>query len=173
MYDGRIVHAERTMFCRSLRHEDIETLRLAALTRLHSLSFDELGSLAPAAAELRVPAGRRLLLGGSLHHELALIADGRGLVRCAGETLGELGPGDVFGELSTRRSAYATATVFAATALHLVVFGTRALRIVRGRDPDAVEALIATCSLDPAERATALAGPRPVPELKLVAAAAA
>jgi len=173
MYDRGIVHGDGTMFGRSLRHEDIETLRLAALTRLHSLSFDELGQLAPAAEELWVPAGRRLLLGGPLHQDLALIADGLGLVRCAGETLAELGPGDVFGELSTHRSAYATATVFAATALHLVVFSTHALRIVREQAPDAVDALIATCSLDPAERATALAGPRPVPELTLVSDVAA
>lgn len=173
MYDRGIVHSDRTMFGRSLRLKSIETLRLAALTRLHSLSFDELGQLAPAADELWVPAGRRLLLGGSLHHELALIADGTGLVRCAGETLAELGPGDAFGELSTHRPAYATATVYAATALHLVVFGTRALRSVREQDPEAVAALIATCSLDPAERAAALAGPRPVPALKLVSTAAA
>ncbi len=114
-----------------------------------------------------------MLLGGPLHCELALIAGGRGVIRCAGETIDELGPGDVFGELSTRRSAYVTATVFAATALHLVVFGTRALRIVREQAPDAVDALIAACSLDPAERAAALAGPRPVPQLTLVSAAAA
>jgi CRP-like cAMP-binding protein len=170
---GVIVHGERTMFARSLREQDIETLRLAALTRLHSLSFDELGQLAPAAGELWVPAGRRLLLGGPLHHELALIAEGLGLLRCAGETLAELGPGDVFGELSSRRPGYATATVYAATALHLVVFGTRALRIVRERDPDAVDALIAACSLDAAERAAALAGPRPVPQLTLISTAAA
>ena len=151
----------------------METLRLAGLTHLHSLSFDELGQLAPAAEELWVPAGRRLLLGGPLHCELALIAGGLGLLRCAGETLAELGPGDVFGELSTRRSAYVTASVFAATALHLVVFGTRALRIVREQAPDAVDALITACSLDPAERAAALAGPRPVPQLTLVSAAAA
>ena len=117
-----------------------------------------------------MPAGRRLLLGGSLHHELVLIAAGRGLVRCAGETLAELGPGDAFGELSTRRPAYVTATVFAATALHLVVFAHPRAAAVREQYPDAVEALIAACSLDPAERATALAGPRPVPELRLVSA---
>ncbi len=173
MFDRPFVHGERTMFGRSLRQEDIETLRLAALTRLHSLSFDELGQLAPAADELWVPAGRRLLLGGPLHHELVLIAEGLGLLRCAGETLAELGPGDVFGELSMRRSAYGTATVFAATPLHLVVFGTRALRIVREQGPDAVDALLAACSLDAAERARALAGPRPAPALTLISTAAA
>jgi len=39
----------------------METLRLAALTHLHSLSFDELGQLAPEASEVWVPAGRRAL----------------------------------------------------------------------------------------------------------------
>jgi CRP/FNR family cyclic AMP-dependent transcriptional regulator len=151
----------------------METLRLAALTHLHSLSFDELGQLAPAAEELWVPAGRRVLLGGSLHHALVLIGSGRGLVRCAGETIAELGPGDVFGELSTRRSAYDTATVLAATPLHLVVFSTSSVRTIRAQAPDAVDALLAACSLDAAERATALAGPRPAPALKLVSAAAA
>jgi CRP-like cAMP-binding protein len=151
----------------------METLRLAALTHLHSLSFDELHQIAPAAEELWVPAGRRLLLDGPLHQSLMLIGSGVGLVRCAGETVAELGPGDVFGELSHRRSPYATATVFAATALRLVTFSTRALRELRVDAPEAVAALVTACSLDVAERATALAGPRPVPQLTLVSAAAA
>jgi CRP-like cAMP-binding protein len=151
----------------------METLRLASLTHLHSLSFEELGRLAPHATELWVPAGRRLLLDGSLHHELALIGAGRGLARCAGETLAELGPGDVFGELAARHSAYETATVFALTALHLVVFSTRAVRLLRAGAPEAVEALLAACAVDPQERLRALAGPRPAPQLKLVSAAAA
>jgi CRP-like cAMP-binding protein len=150
----------------------METLRLAALTHLHALSFDELREVAPAAEELWVAAGRRLLLGGPLNHELVLIAAGVGLVRCAGETVAELGPGDVFGELSYRRPAYTTATVFAATALHLVVFSTRSVRELRVQAPEAVAALVTACSMDPAERAAALAGPRPTPALKLVSAAA-
>jgi len=151
----------------------MEALRLAAVTHLHSLSFDELGELAPHAEELWIPAGRRVLLDGLLHHELALIGAGRGIVRCAGETIAELGPGDVFGELSTRRSVYDTATVQAVTGLHLVAFSRRSVRDLRESAPDAVDALLAACSIDARERATALAGPRPTPELKLVCAAAA
>jgi CRP-like cAMP-binding protein len=146
---------------------------MAALTHLHSLSFDELAQLAPHAGERWLPAGRRILLGGSLHHELALIGAGRGVVRCAGETVAKLGPGDVFGELSTRRSAYETASVHAVTALHLVVFSSRAVRILRAASPDALDALLAACALDVRERCGALAGQRPAPELRLVAASAA
>lgn len=151
----------------------MEALRLASSTHLHSLSFDELELLAPHAMQLRVAAGRRLLLGGGLHHELALIGGGRALVRCAGETLAELGPGDVFGALSPRRTAYATATLTTLTALHLVVFSTRSVRTLRASAPDALDALLATCSLEVGERARALSGPRPAPALTLVAAAAA
>jgi CRP-like cAMP-binding protein len=150
----------------------METLRLAALTHLHSLSYAELGRLAPHAAELWVPAGRRLLLDGSPHYELALIGAGRGLARCAGEPVAELGPGDVFGRLSTRRWAYETATALAVSTLQLVIFSARAVRLLRASAPEAVEALLAACSVDPQERLGALSGPRPTPELKLVSAAA-
>lgn len=167
----RIVHCNRTLFDISLRHFCMESLRLASLTHLHSLSLDDLDELAQHAAELRVVAGHRLLLGGPLHQELAIIADGHGLVRCAGETVAEVGVGDVFGELATGKGPYATATVFAVTELHLVVFGTHAVRQLRRTAPETVDALLAACSLDPRERAAALAGPRPAPGLKLVRAA--
>ncbi len=161
------------MFDRFSRLIGMESLRLASLTHLHSLSLDELDALAPHAAELRIGAGHRQLLGGPLHHDLAIIAGGHGLARCAGETLAKLGPGDVFGELSTRHAMYDTATVLAITELHLVVFATQAMRRLRETAPDAVEALLAACSLEPRERARALAGPRPAPALTLVSAAAA
>lgn len=146
---------------------------MASLTHLHSLSFDELGQLAPHARELPVAAGRRLLLGGSLNHELAIIGRGRGIVRCAGETVDELGAGDVFGLLSTRRAAYPVATVLAVTDLQLVVFDTRAVRRLREHEPAALDALLTACSLDAAERSGALAGHRPAPALTLVCAQAA
>ena len=56
MYEGAIVHAERTVFARSLRRRGMQTLRLAALTHLHSLGFAELERLAPEAEELWVAA---------------------------------------------------------------------------------------------------------------------
>ncbi len=149
----------------------MESLRLASLAHLHSLSLDELDALAPRATELRVAAGHRLLLVGPLHHELAIIAGGHGLVRCAGETVAQIGVGDVFGELATRRGPYVTATIQAITALHVVTFTTQAVRELRATAPEAVDALLAACSLDPCQRAVALAGPRPAPALKLVAAA--
>lgn len=150
----------------------MQSLRLAALTQLHSLSFDELLGLAACAEEQWVPAGQRLLLDGGLHDALALIAAGRGVVRCAGEPAGVLGPGDGFGALSTRGGRYVTAKLCAIEDLHLVVFGSHAIGRLRATAPDTVDALLAVCAVAPSERAVALVGARPTPELQLVATAA-
>ena len=151
----------------------MQTLRLAAVTHLHALSFDHLDGLAACAEELRIAAGGRLLLDGRLHHGLALIVEGRGIVRCAGETIGKLGPGDVFGELSDRRAAYGTATVRVIENMHLVAFRSHSLRQLGASAPEAVAALLAASAIDVRERAAASAGSRPAPELTLVRTVAA
>lgn len=150
----------------------MQILRLAALVQLQALSFEELFRLASRAEETCVPAGRRLLLAGGLHEGLTLIAAGSGVVRCAGEAIGKLGPGDVFGALSMRHSIYATATLHVVEDLQLLVFGNHAVQSLRVSAPEAVDALLAACSDDCDERAAACAGSRPQPRLRPVSAAA-
>ena len=151
----------------------MEILRLAGLTHLHLLRHEQLALIAPHASERVIPAGRRLLLDGPFAQELVLIICGRGIVRCAGEAVAELGPGDAFGELLPERPAYATATVTAITDLRVVVFSTRAIRLLRDGAPDAVAGLLAACSVAPLDRSGAQAGPRPASDLELVRPAAA
>jgi len=128
----------------------MEFLRLATLTYLGSLSVRELAAIAPYAQELMLPAGRRVLLDGPFAQELVLVATGRGSVRCAGETVGELGPGDVFGTLAPRRvAAYPTATVTALGVLRLVTFSTRGLRELGRVAPDVLRTLLAACEQAP------------------------
>lgn len=131
----------------------MEILRLASLTYLGSLSMRELMAIAPHAQEASLPAGRRVLLDGSFDQELVLVAAGRGRVRCAGETVAELGPGDVFGTLAPRLTAYPTATVTALSALRLVTFSPRGVRALRQAAPDALAALLAAGAQAPQERA--------------------
>jgi len=150
----------------------MQILRLAALTQLQALSFEELFRLASRAEETCVQAGRRLLLDGGLHDGLALIAAGRGVVRCAGEAIGKLGPGDVFGALSTRHSIYATATLHVVEDLQLLVLSNHAIQSLRLSAPETVDALLAACSDDRDERAVAGTGPRPQPPPRTVSAAA-
>jgi len=124
----------------------MEIFRLAALTYLESLSLNELTVIAPYAAEISIPAGRRVLLDGPFAQELALVVGGRGSVRCAGETVAELGPGDVFGTLAPPRAAYPTATVTALSAMRLITFSTRDVRHLRRAAPDTLQALLDACA---------------------------
>lgn len=144
----------------------MEVLRLASLTHLHPLSMRQLTELAPYASELTVPAGHRLLFDGPFAQELVLVGSGHGRVRCAGEPVAELGPGDVFGELAPRRTTYPTASVTAISDLRLVMFSRRDIRRLRQLVPEAVSALLSACALTPHERAE-------IPRLTLVHAAAA
>jgi CRP-like cAMP-binding protein len=161
------------MFHMLSRPPSMEIQRLAALMQVHRLGDAQLAQIAPHASERVVPAGRRLLLDGPFAQELVLIAAGRGVVRCAGEAVAELGPGDAFGEFAAERPAYATATVTAITDLHLIVFSARAIRSLRDTAPDAVGGLIAACAASPHDRAGAQAGPRPGSQLVLLQPAAA
>lgn len=81
------------------------------------------------------PSEARLLLDGPFAHELVLVSGGLGRVRCAGEAVAELGPGDVFGALVPPRTAYATAIVTAIGDLRLVMFSTRDVRLLRSPHP--------------------------------------
>jgi CRP-like cAMP-binding protein len=150
----------------------MDLLRFASLTQLHPLSTEQLAQVAPYASERMIPAGRRLLLDGPFAQELVFIAGGRGVVRCAGETVRELGPGHAFGELGPERSAYETATVTAITQLRLVVVSGRGIRSLREVAPATVEALIAACALAPAGQVEAHV-PAQARHLSLVRTAAA
>jgi CRP-like cAMP-binding protein len=132
----------------------MEILRIASLTCLQPLSLRELTVLAPYAAEVSIPAGRRVLLDGPFAQELALVVDGRGSVRCAGETVAEFGPGDAFGTLAPSRAAYPTATVTALSALRLITFSTRDVRYLRRAAPDTLQALVDVCAQRVTERAS-------------------
>jgi CRP-like cAMP-binding protein len=100
--------------------------------------------VAEYGTQRHVPAGSKLLLGGPFPRSLVLIANGRGRVRHAGETIAELGPGDLFGELAPQRPAYAYATVTAICDLTLVVFSSRQIDRLGQASPESLAALLGT-----------------------------
>jgi len=107
------------------------------------MDFAEHGS------ELRVTAGRRLLLDGSFSQALVLIAAGLGRVRCAGETVAELGPGELFGQLAPRRQPYDTATVTAISDLTLIAFSSRQVELMSRLEPETIAELLETGRAQP------------------------
>ena len=150
----------------------MDILRFASLPQLAPLSNEQLAQVAPHASERVIPAGRRLLLDGPFAQELVFIAGGRGIVRCAGEPVAELGPGGAFGELAPDRQAYETATITAMTELRLVVVSGRGIRMLREVAPATVEALVAACAFEPGARAEPAEDPKPASHLSLVRSAA-
>lgn len=139
------------MFIATSRRVGMETFRLAALARMRPLTIAQLAQVAPYASESSVGAGKRVLLDGPFAQELVLVGSGRGRVRCAGETVAEIGPGDVFGTLAPSRVGYATATVTAISDLELVMFSTRDVRTLRTVAPETLAAVLEACALDPDE----------------------
>ena len=160
------------MFAPVSRLTSMEFLRLALLMHLHPMSHEDLVALAPHACEQVLPAGRRRLLHDPLRQELVVVIAGRGVVRCAGEVVRELGPGDIFGEPALAGPIYVTTALVAATDLQLIVFSARSLRLLRDAAPDAVAGLLAACATAPPERAGTQAEPRPASHLSLVRSAA-
>lgn len=129
----------------------METFRLAALTRMRPLTIAQLAQIAPYASERSVGAGERVLLDGPFAQELVFVGSGRGRVRCAGETVAELGQGDVFGTLAPRRVGYSTATVTVTAEMGLVMFSARDIRLLGEAAPEVLAALLEVCTLDPDE----------------------
>ncbi|MDP2712887.1 MAG: hypothetical protein Q8O56_16885 [Solirubrobacteraceae bacterium] len=121
----------------------MEILHLLSLAHLPALTARQLAEIAPYASETVVPVGRRLLLDGPFAHELVLVGRGRGRVRCAGEPIGDIGPGDVLGVLAPRRTSYLTATVTVTSELRLVMLSTRDLRRLGASMPATAAALLA------------------------------
>jgi CRP-like cAMP-binding protein len=119
--------------------------------------------LAEYGTPMHVPAGRKLLLDGPFPRALVLITNGRGRVRHAGEPVGELGPGDLFGELAPQRPAYAYATVTAICDLTLVVFSSRQIDLLGQASPESLAALLGTDRI--------VRAPQPASHLRLVKSA--
>lgn len=70
--------------------------------------------------DVELPQGRRIVTEGTRAYELHIIVDGKAQVRVDGEVVGEVGPGEVIGELAVLRGTDRTATVSALTPIRLL-----------------------------------------------------
>jgi CRP-like cAMP-binding protein len=120
--------------------------RLAAVDFFAPLAAQQLANVATYATEVRVPMGRRVLLDGPFAYDLMVIERGRGQVRCAGEPVADLGPGEAFGALTGGAGTYETATVAALSDLTLLAFSGWSVRRLRHAAPEALDALLATAA---------------------------
>ncbi len=103
--------------------------RLKELPLFVGLGRAERKHVAPMVDEVELPSGREIVREGEIAHELFVIEEGTASVSQGGEPIGELGPGDFFGEIALfdegrRRSS----TVVATAPMRLAVLHSKHVR---------------------------------------------
>jgi CRP-like cAMP-binding protein len=97
---------------------DPENLR--AVPMFASMDEGDLRRIATFATEDSAPEGATLVREGDFSNDMVAIESGTAEVLRGGETIGSLGPGDVFGEMGVLGKENRSATIVATSAMRLV-----------------------------------------------------
>ena len=115
-----------------------EVLRhFQAIPLFSHVSKKGIQSIAQAATEVDVRAGRVLVREGGFDRDLFVVLRGEAKVTRgpAARRVGTLGPGDFFGELAFLDRAPRSATVTATTDMRVMILGPRELQGIVDREP--------------------------------------
>ena len=115
--------------------------RLKTISVFSDLDDDALEAISKLAAEVSVPEGKELVREGDYSYDLIAIEDGTARVHHGDETIAELGPGDVVGEMGVLERAQRNASVTATSPMMLVTLTGWDIRKLRKQAPEAVERL--------------------------------
>lgn len=114
---------------------------LAKVTLFSDLSKEDLEAVATYADEVTVSEGKHLVDQGGYAYDLFAILEGKAQVFVDDQEVGELGPGDFFGETGVLEKEKRNATVVAKTRMHLVTLTGWDLRRMRNQLAPAMEKL--------------------------------
>ncbi|MBA3264609.1 MAG: cyclic nucleotide-binding domain-containing protein [Thermoleophilaceae bacterium] len=92
------------------------------------LNRKELRALGPRADEVELAQGREIVREGEWPYEFFAIEEGTAQVRRGDQLLGELGPGDFFGEMGLVGDTRRNATVVATSPVKVIVMTGQAFR---------------------------------------------
>jgi CPA1 family monovalent cation:H+ antiporter len=98
----------------------VDRARLATNPFFAGLPDDELEVVARVASDVQVADGEALTTEGDFGHALFIVESGTAEVTRDGATVGEVGPGDVVGEIAVLASGRRTASVIATSPLTLI-----------------------------------------------------
>ena len=119
----------------------MDPARLKKIPVFADLSDDELDHIAALAAEVSVPESKELVREGDYSYDVLAIEEGTARVERAGDTIAELGPGDVVGEMGVLQRSQRNATVVATSPMMLVTLTSWDIRRLQKTAPKAVEHL--------------------------------
>jgi CRP-like cAMP-binding protein len=106
----------------------MDEARLRQIPLFAGLGKKERREVAKQADEVDVQAGRHLVREGEFAYEFFAIEEGTADVRRGEQLLGELGPGDFFGEMGLIEKVVRNASVTATTPLTAIVLTGPAFR---------------------------------------------
>lgn len=115
--------------------------RLTTSPVFSQLGRRKLEALAPFTDDVTVPAGTVLMEEGSFPHELEVIVEGAADIQIHGQTVKEVGPGDVIGEMALIDKSLRSATVVTTKDTKLIVIGGRAFTSLMEKYPEIAEDL--------------------------------
>jgi voltage-gated potassium channel len=109
--------------------------RLKDVPFFSTLKKKELDLIATQADEVDVQAGKVLATQGEFGDQFFVIEQGSAEVTRDGDRIGELGPGDFFGEMALLDEDRRIATVTATSPMTLVVMTRSSFRALESGDP--------------------------------------
>lgn len=113
----------------------VNTEQLADAPAFRGLDQETLEAVASNALYMWVPAGQAVVREGESGFDFYVILAGDADVMTAGETIAELGPGDIFGEMALIGRSKRTADVVARAPLSLMTMSAWNYRSVTKRFP--------------------------------------
>jgi CRP/FNR family transcriptional regulator, cyclic AMP receptor protein len=119
----------------------VDEAALAQIPLFAALRPEELTAIANVATEARAEAGDKLATESDFGDALYAIKSGTAEVSRAGEVVGTLGPGDVFGEVAVLQAGRRTATVIATSEMELIAVFKRDIWALEQRSPATRERL--------------------------------
>lgn len=119
----------------------MDAARLKRIEVFSDLDDDALEAISKLAAEVSVPDGKELVREGDYSYDLIAIEEGTARVHRGDETVADLGPGDIVGEMGVLERAQRNASVTATSPMMLVTLTGWDVRKLRKQAPEAVERL--------------------------------
>ncbi len=119
----------------------MDPARLKKIPVFADLSDEETRYVAQLAAEVSVEAGKELVREGDYSYDVLAIEEGTARVERDGQTVADLGPGDVLGEMGVLERSQRNATVVATSPMLLVTLTGWDIRRLQRTAPHAVEHL--------------------------------
>jgi CRP-like cAMP-binding protein len=123
------------------REDSMDAERLKKVRVFADLDDAGREAISKLAAEVSVPDGKELVREGDFSYDLIAIEEGTARVHHGEETLAELGPGDVVGEIGVLERAQRNASVTATSPMMLVTLTGWDVRKLRKQVPEVVERL--------------------------------